>query len=150
MREQPFLPARQEHDVELEALGGVQRHQRDAVAVVALLGVHDQRDVLEEAGQRLELVHEADELLQVLQPRLRLRALVGLPHRRVAALVEDQLGQLGVLQLVDAAPRQRSNGAIRSASDLRALPASSSVSMHLARGLEHRDAAGAAPARGCA
>ena len=68
-----------------------------------LLGIHDQGDVLEEALQVLELVHEAHELLQVLQPRLRLRALVALPHRRVAGLVQDQLGQLGVRHAVDAA-----------------------------------------------
>ena len=58
--EQPLLPARQEHDVELQPLGRVQRHQRDALVAVVRVDVHDQRDVLQEALQRLELVHEAD------------------------------------------------------------------------------------------
>ena len=38
------------------------------VDVAGLLGVHDQRDVLEEAGQGLELVHGADQFLEVFQP----------------------------------------------------------------------------------
>ena len=49
VREQPFLPAGQEDGVELEALGGVQRHQADALGGVALVRLHDERDVLEEA-----------------------------------------------------------------------------------------------------
>ena len=103
MREQPFLPAGEEHDLELQALGGVQRHHRHLLAVARLLGVHDQADVLEEAFEGVELVHEAHELFQVLQPRLRLRALVRLPHRRVAGFVQDQLGELGVLHVADVA-----------------------------------------------
>jgi hypothetical protein len=103
VREEALLPARQEHDVELQPLGRVQRHQRDALAAILRIGVHDQRHVLQEALQRVELVHEADQLLQVLQPRVRLRALVVLPHLRVARLVEDQLGELGMLHGIDLA-----------------------------------------------
>ena len=45
---QSFLPAGQEDGVELQPLGGVQRHDRDAGAGFAAIGVHDQRDMLEE------------------------------------------------------------------------------------------------------
>ena len=97
-------------------LARVQRHQRDAVAAVLRADVHDERDMLEETLQGLELVHEADQLFQVLQPRLRLRALVVLPHLRVAGLVQDQLGELGVLHAVDlAAPALEGGDADRPA-----------------------------------
>src|SRR6266699_1550184 len=67
MRKQAFLPARQEHGVELESLGGMQGHDRDRFGVGRAVGIHDQRDVLEEALQVLELVHRTYELLQVLE-----------------------------------------------------------------------------------
>ena len=88
MREKSFLPARQKHDAEFESLRRVQRHQRDAIAVAALIGIHHQRYMLEETLQRVEVVHETHELLEVLETRLRLRALVGLPHRRIAGLIQ--------------------------------------------------------------
>ncbi len=74
----------------------MQRHERDAVAIFGLRRVHHQGDVLKEAGERVEVVHEADEFLEVFQPRLGLRALVLLPHRGVAAVIQDQLGKLGM------------------------------------------------------
>ena len=103
MGKQPFLPTGEKHRVELEALGGVQRHQGNAVAVVGFVGVHDERNVLQEAFERVEVVHEAHELLQVLEPRVGLWALVGLKHGRIAGLVEDQLGQIGVFHRPDVA-----------------------------------------------
>ena len=53
MREHAVLEAGEEDDGELQALGGVQRHQGDdAVAVVGdLVGVGDQRHPLEEVGE---------------------------------------------------------------------------------------------------
>ena len=54
--EEAVLPAGQEDRGEFEALGGVQGHDRDLGGVVVLLVVHDERDVLEEALQVLELV----------------------------------------------------------------------------------------------
>ena len=52
-----------------ERLGG---DRKLLVAVVAGFGVRDQRHVLEEAGHGFELVHEADQLLQVLEAGVRL------------------------------------------------------------------------------
>ena len=45
-------------------------------------GVHDERDVLEEARQVGELLHRADQLLQVLQPPGGVGRAVLLPHAR--------------------------------------------------------------------
>jgi hypothetical protein len=54
--EHALLQAEQEHDRELQALGGVQRHQRDLGVVLAeLVGVGHQRDLLEEGVDRLVL-----------------------------------------------------------------------------------------------
>ena len=101
VREQALLPARQIDGVELEPLRRVQRHQADAVAVLRLVGIHDQGDVLEEGRERVELLHEAHELLQVLELGVRLRALVLLPHGRVAGFVQDHPGEVDVLRLRD-------------------------------------------------
>ena len=58
---------------------------------------------------------------------MRLRALVVLPHRRVAALIEDHLGKFGVRHGVDlTAPALEL--ASNWVSERRALPVSSSVS----------------------
>ena len=94
--EQTFLEARQEDRVELQALGGVECHERHALAVVALAGVHDEGDVFDEARQVFEIVHEAHEFLQVFQAALGLRGFVGLPHGGVARLIKDEFGEFGV------------------------------------------------------
>ena len=62
MRQQAFVPARQEHGVEFQPFGRMQRHQIDAVGAFFGLRVHHQADMFEEAGQRVELLHEADQL----------------------------------------------------------------------------------------
>ena len=101
MRQQSFIPAWQEHHVEFETLGAVQRHQIDALGTLFAFRVHHQADMLHEAGQSVELIHEADQLFQIFELRLRLRRLLGLPHCGVAGLIEDQLGKLGMAHGVD-------------------------------------------------
>ena len=100
VRKQAFLPAGQEHGVEFEALGRVQRHDVDRVGVGALLVVHHQRDVLEKALQVLELLHGAHQLLEVLEPAGGVGGAVLLPHLGVAGFVEHDLGELVVRQRV--------------------------------------------------
>ena len=100
VREQAFLPAGQEHGVEFEPLGGMQRHDVDGVLAGALVGVHHQRDVFEEALQVLELLHRAHELLEVFEAAGGVGGAVLLPHLGVAGLVEHDLGQLGVRQRI--------------------------------------------------
>ena len=56
MREDAVLQPGEEHDRELQALGGVQGHQGDHALVLGVVGGHlvgvgDQRDLLQEAGQ---------------------------------------------------------------------------------------------------
>ena len=105
MREQAFLPAGQEHGVEFQPLGGMQRHDVDRLLAFAALAVHHQRDVLEEALQVLEFLHGAHQLLEVFQPAGGVGAFVVLPHRGVARLVQHDLGQLVVRRVVlHAAP----------------------------------------------
>ena len=104
MREQPLLPAGEEYDVELQPLGGVQGHDRDARPGVAVLGVGDQRDVLEERFQRRELAHRAHEFLQVFEPALGVRRPLRLPHVDQAALLDDRLGEFFGAVVSSAAP----------------------------------------------
>ena len=93
-RKQAFLPARQEHVVEFEPLGRMQRHQRHRFVLGAAVAVHHQRDVFEEPLQVLELLHRAHQLLQVFQPAGGVGRAVLLPHLGIAALVEHDFGQL--------------------------------------------------------
>ncbi len=92
--EQALLPAGQKDRLEFEALGGVERHQRDAVLVAILVRLHDERDMLQEGRQVREFLHGADQLLEVLQPPLRVgRFLLG-PHVRIAGFLQDRPGQV--------------------------------------------------------
>ncbi len=68
--EQAFLPARQEHGVELQPLGGMQGHDADHVGAGALGVVGDQRHMLQKRRQALELLQRVGELLEILQPPL--------------------------------------------------------------------------------
>ncbi len=102
--EQPFLPAGQEDDVELQPLGRMQRHDRDGVVAGLAIGIHDQRDVFEEAGHGVELLHGAHQLLQILQPPRRVGRAVGLPHLGVARLLQNDFRQLGVREMVELRP----------------------------------------------
>ena len=104
MRQQALVPAGQEDGVEFESLGAMQRHQIDAVRRLIGLGIHHQAHMLEEAREGVELLHEADQLLQVLQLRLGLRRSLRLPHLRVAGLIQDQFCKLGVAHGVDQRP----------------------------------------------
>ena len=123
VREDAVLEPGEEHDGELQPLGGVQRHQGDHPAVVVLVGdlvgVRDQRDALQEVGQpghdeagvdvgrvgrrpgdRVlgELPGHGDELGEVLHPG-RVLGVVGLLERRQVARalqhgLEDDVGPL--------------------------------------------------------
>ena len=52
-RKQAFLPAGQEHVVEFESLGRMQRHQRNRFVRGAAVAVHHQRDMFEKTLQVL-------------------------------------------------------------------------------------------------
>ena len=82
----------------------MQRHDRHGVGLAAAVGVHHERDVLEEALQVLELLHGADQLLEVLEPAGSVGGAVLLPHLGVAGLVEHDLGELGVGERVALRP----------------------------------------------
>ena len=79
----------------------MQRHDVDRIRRRRRVGVHDQGDMLEEAGHRLELLHRADQLLEVFEPPGRVGRAVGLPHLGVAGLLQNDLTELGVGQGVE-------------------------------------------------
>ena len=99
VREHAVLEADDEDDPELEALGVVEGHQRDdalVVAQVVLLG--EERELLEELlnrallGGGVVLARHAHQLLEVLEPALRLDRALRLKGLGVAALLE-RLGE---------------------------------------------------------
>src|ERR1019366_2625031 len=107
VREDPLLAARDEHDRILEALGVMQSHQRDQTLLLASgVRVGDQRDPLQEDVERppvlvsprscrhVELAAHLHQLLEVLDPSLRLDRALGLERLDVAALGEHRLDEL--------------------------------------------------------
>ena len=92
---------------ELEALRVVERHERHETALVAdRVLVGDERDVLEEPGERrllgllAVLAGDADELLEVLDPAARLDRALGLERVERSRLLEYALEQLVDVELV--------------------------------------------------
>ena len=81
-------------------LADVQGHDVDGVGLGGLLVVHHQRNVLEKTLQVLELLHGAHQLLEVFQPAGGVGGAVLVPHLGVAALVEDDFGELGMRQRI--------------------------------------------------
>ena len=77
----------------------MQGHQADHLGVFGILGVHHQRDVIEEAGEILKLAERADQLLEILQPARRLGRLVVLPHLDIAGFFQKNLRHFGMWQL---------------------------------------------------
>ena len=68
MGKQPFLPPGQEHGIEFQALGAVKGHQVDLVVDGGIVIFHDQADVLQEAGQVVEILQREDHFLEVVEP----------------------------------------------------------------------------------
>ena len=99
--EQAFLPARQEHGVELQPLGGMQGHDAHHVAARALGIVGEQGHVLEEGGQGVEFLQGVGQLLQVLQPPLGLGRTIEAQHVGVAQLVQNGLDDLDMVHAVE-------------------------------------------------
>ena len=98
-REHAFLPAGQIDGVELEALGGVDGHDGDLLALSALVIVHDQADMLEEGAEvSYSSIARASSARFSRRPAA-FGGAVGLEHGGVAALVEHDAGELGVGQL---------------------------------------------------
>ena len=118
MGQEPFVPAGQEHGVKFQPLGGVQRHQVDAVRPFLGGGVHHQRYVLHKAGERVELLHEVDQFFQVFETPFGLLRPVRLPHAGITGLVQDQLRELRMPHRVDQgapAVERREQGGERAA-----------------------------------
>jgi hypothetical protein len=91
--EDPVLQPDDEHDGELEALGGVQGHEhhRGLVGLVEVVDVGHQADRLEELVDRLDLAGGPDQLGQVLEPALGFDGALGLEGVEVAGALEQRL-----------------------------------------------------------
>ena len=98
-----LLPAGQEDQRELQPLGGVQGHDPHRVLALAAVEIEHQGDVLEIGAEAVERPHRLDQLLQIVEPRLAGRPLVGAQRLDIAALLEDGLGEALVRRLARAA-----------------------------------------------
>ena len=99
--EQPFLPAGQEHGVEFQPLGRVQRHQVDAVAGVAVLfQLHHQAETCSRnaASDSYCSIERTSSFRLSSRPGASGR-FVALQHVGVAAFVQHDLGQFGMRQI---------------------------------------------------
>ena len=92
----------------------MQRHEEDAVvALVDRVDVGDQCDLLEEAGERrvllgvLVLDRLGNELVDVVEPRVRLLGVFIFQGIRVAGRLDDLLDQLGHLRVLGLRPEHR-------------------------------------------
>ena len=97
--EEALFQAGQKDQRKLQALGGVQRHQRDAGVGVELVGVGGQGRVVEKLGQRLAaglgVVGGVGQFLQVFNAAEGLRRAFGLQGFDVAGAVDEEADQLG-------------------------------------------------------
>src|SRR3546814_2582198 len=98
-REDAIIPARKEDMVELEALGGVDRHDGDLFPHRFLIGGRDQADMFEERLECFILLHQAGDLLQILQSSGGFDRAIGLEHRDIARFLHDEFGQLAGAEL---------------------------------------------------
>ena len=92
-REQPILPAWQEHRRKFQPLGRVQGHDADLFARFLGLVIHNQADMFEKTLQILEIFQRLDQFLEVFEPSRCLWRFVVLPKAGVAGFVQNDLGQ---------------------------------------------------------
>ena len=99
VREEALFQAGEEDQRELQALGGVQGHERDARVGVELVGVRCQCGVIEEVGEGfaadLGIVRRIGEFLQVFNPAEGLGRSFGFESLDVAGAIDDEADQLG-------------------------------------------------------
>ncbi len=106
VREDPLLQAHHEDRRILQALGRVQRHQRDAGAVaVQLVGVRHQGHRLEEAEDVVEVGRLGGQLGQVLDPSVRLVGVLRHQLGQVARPLGHQLHEVGRVDRLHQRPQ---------------------------------------------
>ena len=87
-REHAFFPAGKKNGFELQALCGVDGHDRDLVRFVSGIVVHDQADMFEERAERVIFFHGSGQLGKVFEPARALRRTIGLKGGRVTGFIE--------------------------------------------------------------
>src|SRR5664279_4454437 len=79
-------------------------HDRNALAVLAAVDVHDQRHVLEKRPKIRKFAHRTDELFQIVEPSHGIGSALRFPHVDIAALLKNELRQLFVRDLIGLLP----------------------------------------------
>ncbi len=97
VRQHAFFEPREKDGVELEALGAVQRHQRDGNVFLVFVGVADERGVIEQIFERLPLLggfrHGVGKLAQIFGARSVLDIVLLLDPVEIAGAIEHALDQ---------------------------------------------------------
>jgi hypothetical protein len=99
MREKSLFKAGEKDQREFEALGGVQRHERDASVGIELIGVGGECGVVEEFGESFAalfgIVRGVGQFLQIFNAAEGLGRAFGLESFDVAGAVDDEADELG-------------------------------------------------------
>ena len=99
MREEPLFKTGKKDQRKLQALGGVQSHERDPGFGIELVGVGGQGGVVEELGQRFAagfgIVGGVGQFLQVFNAAEGFRRALGLERLDVAGPVDEEADQFG-------------------------------------------------------
>ena len=82
----------------------MKRHDRNALALIATIYVHDQRYVFQKRPEIRKLAHRTDEFLQVVEPSGGIGRALRLPHVDIAALLKNELRQLFMGDLLRLSP----------------------------------------------
>ncbi len=99
MRKQALFHPGEDHQRELQPLGRVQRHQRDLRVLVVLVGIADQRGVIEKSIERLAAIARVHgrvyQFAQILNARVGLRRVFLFQLLDVSRAVDQELEELG-------------------------------------------------------
>ena len=99
MREEALLKAGEKDERKLEALGGVESHERDARVGIELVGIGGESGVVKEIGESfaalLGVVRGVGQFLQILDAAEGLRRAFGFESFDVAGAVDDEANEFG-------------------------------------------------------
>ena len=102
MRKQAFFHSGKNHQRKLQPLGRVQRHQCDLRVLVVLIGIANQRSVIEELLERLPAIARVHgrvhQFAQVLDPRVSLRRVFFFQLLDVSRAVDQKFKNFGSIR----------------------------------------------------
>ncbi len=99
MRKQSLFKAAEKHQGKLQSLGGVQAHQRDLRTLVIIVGVCNERSMVQELVERFPAVARissgVDQFAQVFDARESFRRILLFEQLDVAGAIDQELEQVG-------------------------------------------------------